>query len=82
MMPRRALHNGFRPVNIRAAKDAGLFGLPGLHTASDWALIASDCLSQAEQTAKAIRATASSPTSRTLQLFDDLSNILCTVLDT
>jgi hypothetical protein len=59
----------------------GVFGLPNLHAPEDWKHIASACAERCAKTADAIRATRSSPSSHTLQLFDDLSNDICMVLD-
>jgi hypothetical protein len=59
----------------------GVFGQPGLHSPSDWSRIAAAHLTRCETTADAIRASSSTPSVRTLQLFDDLSNEICSVLD-
>lgn len=60
----------------------GQFGLPGLHSARDWERIALQCVKCCENAAEKIRATSNDPTIEVLQLFDDLSNDICTVLDT
>lgn len=62
--------------------EPGQFGLHGLHAARDWDGIASSCVERCEKLADAIRATAAKPTVHVLDLFDTLSNDICTVLDT
>jgi mitochondrial intermediate peptidase len=59
----------------------GQFALPGLHAPSDWSRIATQCLQRCEVAADAIRGRRASPSAETLQLFDDLSDDICTVLD-
>jgi hypothetical protein len=65
-----------------SASPAGLFGVPALRSARDWETVALDCVQRCESAAEEIRATKSSPSESVLQLFDNLSNDICTVLDT
>jgi hypothetical protein len=77
--------SGGRPVRYAwggtAEPRPGVFGLPNLHAPEDWKHIASACAERCAKSADAIRATRSSPSPHTLQLFDDLSNDICMVLD-
>ncbi|EME32713.1 mitochondrial intermediate peptidase [Galdieria sulphuraria] len=57
----------------------GIFGLERLHRASDWQSITLETIQNCERIATTIR--SSKPSTYTLQLFDDLSNELCRVLD-
>lgn len=58
----------------------GCFGLPGLHRADDWPKIADSCISDCASLVESIRA-QTEPTPFSLQLFDDLSDRLCRVMD-
>lgn len=62
------------------AKTPGCFGLPGLHRAEDWQNIANACVRDCVALADSIRS-QSAPSTRTIQIFDDLSDKLCKVLD-
>lgn len=70
-----------RGLWMQARSQPGQFGVPGLHTPTDWSWISSQCVAQCEAAAERIRQTVSSPSIATLQLFDDLSNDICCVLD-
>lgn len=61
-------------------KTPGCFGLPGLHDAEDWQRIADFCVQDCVALAESIRSQPT-PSTLTLQLFDDLSDKLCQVLD-
>lgn len=65
-----------------SASEPGQFGLQGLHSARDWEGIATRCVERCEKLVEAIRATTDKPTVKVLDLFDNLSNDICIVLDT
>lgn len=64
------------------ANEPGVFGLTGLHRASDWRSIAKTCSSKCESLAKDIKRQTTPRDARLLYQFDELSNELCVVLDT
>lgn len=59
----------------------GQFGLKGLHQPSDWERIAKVCMQDCLDLAEQIRLHKPSRDASVLQLFDDLSDRLCSVLD-
>lgn len=59
----------------------GCFGVPGLHHAEDWDVLAKKCIHDCLSLADSIRSQSPSPTPALLQHFDDLSDRLCSVLD-
>lgn len=64
--------------HLHAKTTPGVFGLPGLHCASDWAAVSRACISRCEELAKRIRETEGVSV---LHDFDRLSNEICQVLD-
>lgn len=59
----------------------GQFGLKGLHQPTDWQRIANSCVEDCLHYADRIRTHPFQPNASVLQLFDDLSDRLCSVLD-
>lgn len=59
----------------------GCFGLNGLHKACDWEHISKNCVTDCLKLAGRIREENKNPSIEVLQLFDDLSDRLCNILD-
>ncbi|GJQ10658.1 hypothetical protein GpartN1_g2449.t1 [Galdieria partita] len=74
-----SFQNKYGSLSFSTATGKGIFGLEHLHRASDWQPITLETIQKCERIAATIR--SAKPSSYTLQLFDDLSNELCKVLD-
>jgi len=67
-----------------AAPSVGVFGVPGLHTPSDWRVLTDRAVVQCEKLRHELRSattTSSTLAPRQLQALDGISNAVCSVID-